>query len=69
MPVCMCLSTYIIQHKQGYTFDHRALNIQSLFQDNRDNLAQCYRTCFPGSIPGGVTGFFSDILPSYRTMP
>ena len=22
----------------------------------------------PGSIPGGVTGFFSDIFPSDRTM-
>ena len=22
----------------------------------------------PGSIPGGVTGFFSDTFPSYRTM-
>jgi len=22
----------------------------------------------PGSIPGGVTGFFSDIFPSYHTM-
>ena len=22
----------------------------------------------PGSIPGGVTGFYSDVLPSDRTM-
>ena len=26
------------------------------------------RRTVPGSIPGGVTGFFSDIFPSDRTM-
>jgi hypothetical protein len=44
-PVCMCVSMYIIQHKQGYSFDHRPLNVQSFSQSNRDNLAQCYITC------------------------
>ena len=36
-------------------------------------VAQCLARCatsrmVPGSIPGGVTGFFSDIIPSDRTM-
>ena len=36
-------------------------------------VAWCLRRCgtsrtVPGSIPGGVTGFFSDIFPSDRTM-
>ena len=37
--------TYITQHKQDYNFDHRLINVQSLFQDNRDTLAHCFRTC------------------------
>ena len=37
-------------------------------------VAQWLRRCatsrtVPGSIPGGVTGFFSDIFPSDQTMP
>jgi hypothetical protein len=36
-------------------------------------VAQCLRRCatsrtVPGSIPGSITAFFSDIFPSDRTM-
>jgi len=36
----------------------------------RLNFVNWYLHCVtvPGSIPGGVTGFFSDIFPSDRTM-
>ena len=30
--------------------------------------ALCSKWTCPGSIPGGVTGFFSDVFPSDRTM-
>jgi hypothetical protein len=51
---------------------HRELCQSSVYVAG-PGVAQWLRRCatsrtVPGSIPGGVTGFFSDIFPSDRTM-
>ena len=48
--------------------------VVSIVQYQEPGVAQWLKRCatsrtVPGSIPGNVTGFFSDIFPSDRTMP
>jgi len=49
---CACV-TFCVERYAGLTF----------------SISRCATSrAVPGSIPGGVTGFFSDIFPSDRTM-